>query len=77
MVSTGNRFVTPIKILIMVTLRFCERIVVYSPRYITEWNLEKYRHKILIAHEHFLDFNTFTVTTPCLTDLPSSATSAG
>jgi glycosyltransferase involved in cell wall biosynthesis len=43
---------------------FSDRIVVYSPRLISEWNLEKYRHKILIAHEHFLDFNTFTVTTP-------------
>ena len=40
------------------------RIVLYSPALITEWNLEKYRHKILIAHEHFLDFSTFSVTTP-------------
>jgi glycosyltransferase involved in cell wall biosynthesis len=39
------------------------KIILYSPRLITEWNLEKYRHKILIAHRHFLDFNTFTVTT--------------
>ena len=46
-----------------------DRIVIYSPRLITEWNLEPYRHKILIAHEHFLDFNTFTVTTP-LPDRP-------
>ena len=43
---------------------FSDRIVVYSPRLISEWNLEPYRHKILIAHEHFLDFETFTVTTP-------------
>lgn len=40
------------------------RIILYSPRLITEWNLEPYRHKILIAHRHFLDFTTFTVTTP-------------
>jgi len=46
-----------------------DRIVVYSPRLISEWNLEKYRHKILIAHEHFLDFTTFAVTTP-LPDRP-------
>jgi len=39
-------------------------IVVYSHGLITEWNFEKYRPKILIAHEHFLDFSTLTVTTP-------------
>ena len=38
-------------------------IVVYSQNLISEWNLKPYRHKILIAHEHFLDFETFTVTT--------------
>ena len=41
-----------------------DRIILYSPALISEWNLEPYRHKILIAHRHFLDFNTFTVTTP-------------
>ncbi len=41
----------------------CDKLIVYSPVLISEWNLEKYRHKIRIAHEHFLDFNTFTVTT--------------
>ncbi len=46
-----------------------DRIILYSPRLIPEWNLEPYRHKILIAHEHFLDFETFTVTTP-LPDRP-------
>ncbi len=46
-----------------------DRIVIYSPRLITEWNLEKYRRKTLIAHRHFLDFNTFTVTIP-LPDRP-------
>ena len=48
----------------------CNNIILYSARLVSEWNLEKYRHKILIAHEHFLDFNTFTVTTP-LPDRPS------
>ena len=41
-----------------------ETILVYSSKLIEEWNLEKYRHKIRIAHQHFLDFSTFTVTTP-------------
>ena len=53
-----------------INLRLCNSIVVYSPRLITEWNLESYRHKILIAHRHFLDFNTFTVTTPLASRSP-------
>ena len=35
------------------------RIILYSPNLIKEWNLEKYRNKILIAHEHILDFDNF------------------
>ena len=38
--------------------------IVYSPNLIREWKLEKYSKKILIAHEHFLDFTTFTVSIP-------------
>jgi glycosyltransferase involved in cell wall biosynthesis len=52
-----------------INLRLCNSIIVYSPKLITEWNLEPYRHKILIAHRHFLDFETFTITTP-LSDRP-------
>ena len=62
--SSGRRFIILQKIFSMVVRKFCEKIVVYSPILISEWNLEPYRHKILIAHEHFLDFTTFTVTTP-------------
>jgi len=38
------------------------KIVVYSPNLIKEWNLEKFRDKIRIAHEHFLDFTKFKIT---------------
>ena len=48
---------------------FANKIIIYSPRLISEWNLEPYRHKILIAHRHFLDFDTYNVTTP-LSDRP-------
>ena len=37
-------------------------LVVYSPLLIREWNLEKYNRKIMIAHEHFIDFRVFRVT---------------
>jgi glycosyltransferase involved in cell wall biosynthesis len=39
-------------------------IIVYSPHLITEWHLESYQHKILIAHHHFFNFTTLSVTTP-------------
>ncbi|MDH7594431.1 MAG: glycosyltransferase [Methanomicrobiales archaeon] len=45
-------------------LTLAERIIVYSPQLIRDYHLTPYRHKILIAGEHFLDFTTFTVTTP-------------
>ena len=69
MEAIGDQLVVPVKILTKIARRHCKKIVVYSPALITEWNLEPYRHKILIAHEHFLDFTTFTVTTP-LTSRP-------
>lgn len=39
------------------------KIIVYSPRLISEWHLESHHHKILIAHRHFLDFDKYNVTT--------------
>lgn len=42
-----------------INLLLASHIVVYSPILIKEWNLEKYRNKISIAHEHFLNFDKF------------------
>jgi len=52
------------KIISHICYNLTTRIIIYSPYLINEWHLEAYRHKILIAHRHFLDFETFTVTTP-------------
>lgn len=52
-----------------ISYKLADHIVIYSENLVNKWNLEKYRHKISIAREHFLDFNTFTVTTP-LSDRP-------
>jgi glycosyltransferase involved in cell wall biosynthesis len=41
-----------------------DKIIVYAPRLISKWDLDPYIHKILIAHRHFIDRDTFTVTTP-------------
>jgi len=56
-----DKFGIPLK---RINLLFFNNIILYSPQLITSWHLTPYRHKILIAHEHFLDFTTFTVTTP-------------
>jgi glycosyltransferase involved in cell wall biosynthesis len=40
------------------------RIVIYSESLIKTWGLERYEHKISIAHEHFLDFDKFKVQRP-------------
>lgn len=41
-----------------------DKIVVYSPNLIQEWKLTTYSDKIMIAHEHCINTNTFTATTP-------------
>jgi glycosyltransferase involved in cell wall biosynthesis len=59
-----DRFLKFIRILSSTSLSLADKIIVYSFNLVQEWGLEPYRHKILIAHEHFLDFNIFTITTP-------------
>lgn len=39
----------------------CDEIIVYSPNLVREWKLEKYKAKILISHEHFLDLDSFRI----------------
>jgi len=59
-----DTLVIGLKLLREPCLSLAERIIVYSPQLIRDYHLTPYRHKILIAGEHFLDFTTFTVTTP-------------
>jgi glycosyltransferase involved in cell wall biosynthesis len=61
--QTANResFINKIFICLQsLSYKLSDRIVVYSPRLIIEWNLKKYEYKILFAHEHFLNFASFT-----------------
>ena len=44
--------------------KIADKIVLYSPNLIQEWELQSFADKILIAHEHFIQFDTFTITTP-------------
>ena len=59
-ISCKNYYFT--KIIEDINYKLSDNIILYSPYLIKEWNLEKYRHKILIAHRHFLDLDAFSVT---------------
>ena len=51
----------PLRVLLDITYLLPHTLILYSPNLIKEWNLEKYKDKILIAHEHFLDFSKFEI----------------
>lgn len=36
-------------------------IIIYSDKLISFWNLDKYQKKIIISHEHYLNFNKFNM----------------
>ena len=59
-----DRYLKFVRILSSTSLSLADKIIVYSSNLVQEWDLESYQQKILIAHRHFLDFETFTVTTP-------------
>ncbi|MCK4527244.1 glycosyltransferase family 4 protein, partial [candidate division WOR-3 bacterium] len=58
---SNTDFYMPEKILEKITYTLSNRIILHSPNLIKEWDLEKYRNKICIAHEHFLDFDKFKI----------------
>ncbi|RXA19725.1 glycosyltransferase family 1 protein [Methanosarcina sp. MSH10X1] len=55
-------FYMVVKTLECINLLLADKIIIYSNILIGEWGLEKYHYKISIAHEHFLDFSTFSLT---------------
>ncbi len=60
--ATGDSFGKMINTAFRKFVRACSiRIVVYSERLVGEFDLEKNRNKIQVAHEHFLDFDTFKI----------------
>jgi glycosyltransferase involved in cell wall biosynthesis len=59
-------FLVPIKIISMIVHYLADHIILYSPNLIGEWNLEKHRQKIIIAHEHHININLFNITIPLL-----------
>jgi glycosyltransferase involved in cell wall biosynthesis len=47
--------------IININLRFADKIIIYSRNLIKEMDIEKYQHKIVILHEHFIDFTRFKI----------------
>ena len=41
--------------------RIAKHIILYSENLINEWNLNKYKNKIKIAHRHFINFEDFSI----------------
>ena len=61
LISANDNLVKPVEILSKINYTLSDKIILYSPNHIKEWNLEKYRDKISIAHKHFLDFDKFKI----------------
>jgi glycosyltransferase involved in cell wall biosynthesis len=59
--SANDNLSKQIKILVHINRSLSNGIILYSPNLIKEWNLEKYRDKIYIAHKHFVDFDKFKI----------------
>ncbi|MGC9516138.1 MAG: glycosyltransferase family 4 protein [Methanomicrobiales archaeon] len=51
----------PISLLSSISCRFSDQIIVNSEGQIKEFQLEKYRDKIVTAMEHIIDFNKFNI----------------
>lgn len=49
------------ELLEIINYTLSNRIFICSQNLIEEWSLEKYKNKISIAHEHFIDFNKFKI----------------
>ncbi|UGV40038.1 glycosyltransferase [Methanococcoides orientis] len=58
----NDRFYKIVKLFESFNMSLSDKIIVYSPNLINEWNLKKYNNKISFAHEHFLDLNKFKIT---------------
>ena len=61
MEAQNDIFSRPLNFLSKINCGLSDKIILYSPNLIKEWNLEKYRDKVIIAHEHFLDFDKFKI----------------
>lgn len=59
--SAGDNLFKLLEISSKINCTLSNRIILYSKNLINEFNLGKYKKKIYIAHEHYLDFNKFKI----------------
>lgn len=60
-----NKLYMPLRAFKKINCTLADTILVYSPRIIKEWNLEEYKHKIIVSQHHYLDLDTFRIQKPC------------
>ena len=51
----------PMNVLSKINYNLSDYIIIHSSNLIKEWSMEKYKNKIHIAHEYFLDFDKFNI----------------
>jgi glycosyltransferase involved in cell wall biosynthesis len=57
-------FSSPFELIDHINYRLADRIVIYSPGLVEEWGLRRFKDKISVAHEHFLDFQKNKIQKP-------------
>lgn len=58
-INKKNANYTLVSLAAHISLKTSDKIIVYSQNLIEEWNLSDYTSKIIIGHEHFLDFTLY------------------
>jgi glycosyltransferase involved in cell wall biosynthesis len=43
------------------SMYLCDKLIIYSPKLVKEWGLEKYQRKISFAHHHLVDLNKYAI----------------
>jgi glycosyltransferase involved in cell wall biosynthesis len=57
--AIGDSFHRELEYISRAAFLFSSFIIVYTPNIVKEWNLEKYKDKVVYAHEQYLDFERF------------------
>ena len=51
----------PLKVVKKINMYICDKIIIYSSILIVKWGLEKFRDKIALAPEHYLNLTDFNI----------------